>query len=266
MDMQLKVNYWIFSNKPAGSYTTKYDMTWILAQNAYYFKKTEPNRARIQPGDVVYLRIFGDSYIGRCVIGDEWVVDPEYRLQQSPEAGAFPLTNIELWSRPLPQGMVIRDLSNQDVRARIVRISHDDAIMIETAQRIYSRLGFGGADGQIFILEKGLEEAIKPNLAKLGLRLANERICQQFAMGPGVGRSDLICVDGNNDLVVLELKRGATSDETIGQVLRYVGYVMENIAAEGQQVFGAIVASDYDEQLRLAAMGSGVRLYLVRLG
>ncbi len=57
-----------------------------------------------------------------------------------------------------------------------------------------------------------------------------------------------------------------TSDETIGQVLRYVGWVKENIAESGQKVFGWIIAGDYDEHLRLAAAAANVRLVLVRLG
>lgn len=171
-----------------------------------------------------------------------------------------------IWSRPLPQSLIIRDLSNQNYRRRIVRITGNDAMMIETAQLVYTRLGFGDAADKIVILEQGLEEAIKPNLKKMGLTLAGKQIQQQFAMGPGVGRSDLICVNGEGDLVVIELKRGMTSDEAIGQVLRYVGWVRENIAQDGQKVHGWIITGDYDEHLRLAAAAANVRLILVRLG
>ena len=267
MSEHTEVSYWIFSNKPADFYgDSDFDMAAILERGQYYFKVSEKNRTHIRPGDVIYMRCIGESYLGRFVIGGAWVPDADGERKHSKATGYFPMAKVVIWTRPLPQWLVIRDITNQNLRARIIRITRDDSIRIETAQDIYARLGFGGADGQILILEKGLEEAIKPNLARMGLRLADERICQQFAMGPGVGRSDLICVDANNDLVVLELKRGFTSDETIGQVLRYIGYVMENIAVPKQKVYGAIVASDYDEQLRLAAKAAGVKLYLVRLG
>jgi len=72
-------------------------------------------------------------------------------------------------------------------------------------------------------------------------------------MGVGVGRSDLICLDERGDLVVLELKRGIGSDEAIGQLLRYMGFVREN------------VAGDYDEHLRLAALAAGIKIVTVRL-
>jgi len=146
-----------------------------------------------------------------------------------------------------------------------VRINRDDAIAIEATRRAYERLGFGSADGEILLLESGIEEAIKPNLQRLGLRLASDTIQQQFSMGPGVGRSDLICEDKNGSLIVIELKRGMTSDQAVGQVLRYVGYVKENIASADQQVSGWIIAGDYDEQLRLAASAGGIRVLLVRL-
>ena len=135
---------------------------------------------------------------------------------------------------------------------------------IETAQRVYERLGFGSTETDVIILEKGLEEAIKPNLPRLGLKLAEGAIQQQFFMGVGVGRSDLICEDEKGGLVVLEIKRGRSSDEAIGQVLRYVEFVRENIADEGQQVHGWVVTGSYDEGLRLAAKAAGVRLLTVR--
>ena len=242
-------------------------MATVLKPLAYTIKELESNRKSVRPGDVVYMRIYGRSFVGRFVIGGPWKPLPSRQQKWKVTAGAFPMSDVELWTRPIPQNLILPDLSNQNHRRRIVRITHDDSVIIETARRVYRRLGFGDADGSFVILEKGLEEAIKPNLKKqLGLTLAGKDIQQQFAMGVGVGRSDLICTDEHGDLVVIELKRGMTSDETIGQVLRYVGWARENIAKEGQKVHGWIVAGDYDEQLRLAASAASVKLLLVRLG
>ena len=52
---------------------------------------------------------------------------------------------------------------------------------------------------------------------------------------------------------MIELKRGQTSDATVGQVLRYINWVRENVATSGQNVRGIIVASEVDEALRYAA-------------
>lgn len=262
-------NYWVFSNRTEGTPGSDiWNMSWILPHKRYSFAKNDPLRAKVQPGDIVYLRNYGESYIGYFVIGGEWTPCPEEapEMTEGNPVGTFPMDELVLWARPLPQGLIMRDLSSGDFRSRIAKISAEDAIRIKTAQRVYERLGFGGADGEILILEEGLEEAIKPNLKRMGLTLASEEIRQQFYMGPGVGRSDLICTNADGDFVVIELKRGLTSDETIGQVLRYVGWVQENIAAEGQEVHGWIVAGDYDEQLRLAAKAAKVKLWLVRLG
>lgn len=266
MEERADRSHWIFANKPAGEYDGNiWDMGTILETGRYSLKEREPNRARVRPGDMVYMRVYGRNFIGRFCVGSEWTPASASEQKWSVTVGTFEMHDCEVWSRPLPQGLVLRDLSSQNLRRRIVCITHEDGTIIETAQRVYARLGFGGADGQIVVLEKGLEEAIKPNLPSLGLKLADKRIRQQFRMGVGIGRSDLICTDEAGDLVVLELKRAMGSDEVVGQVLRYVGWVRENIAEDGQRVRGCIVAGDYDEGLRLAASAAGVKLLVVRL-
>lgn len=260
-------NYWVFSNKHSGFYKNNiWDMATIFKTNKYSIKEKEFNRHQVKAGDVIYMRIYNQSYIGRFSVGRDWKVAPQKQQIWKGVLGFYSMKKLEIWSRPVPQNLVFGELSNHNYRHRIAKITKEDAIKIETIHRVYEKLGFGNAEGEILILEKGLEEAIKPNLKKLGLKLANEKIRQQFSMGPGVGRSDLICMDEKGDLVVLELKRGMTSDETIGQVLRYVGWVKENIAVDGQKVKGWIVAGDYDEHLRLAASAANIKIVMVRLG
>ena len=232
-------NYWIFSNQGIGEKGhTIWDMSWILKNRRYSFREKESNIKWLKPNDVVFMRIYGKAFIGRFIIGGPWEKAEEEHQGDNVNVGTFPMRDVEIWSRPLPQFLVINDISNGNHRSRITSITGDDAVRIQTAQRVYARLGFGGEDKNILILEKGIEEALKPNLHKLGLTLAGEKIRQQFNMGIGTGRSDLICLDENDNLVVLELKRGVTSDETIAQVLRYMGWLQENVAVEGQKVGG----------------------------
>lgn len=260
-------NYWIFSNKPERAYgNSDWDMSSILKTNHYYLLEEENNRSHIKQGDFVYMRIYGECFLGNFTVGGNWAFDPKSEDKHNCKAGYFPIgDDLLIWKRPLPQNLILRDLSNQNIRARISYITYEDTIKIETAQLIYEKLGFGGADGEIFILEKGLEEAIKPNLENYGLKLAVEKIQQQFSMGPGVGRSDLICSDKDGNLIVIELKRGLSSDEAVGQILRYIGWIRENVASEDQNVHGWIITGDYDEQLRLAASAANVRLLRVRI-
>jgi restriction system protein len=51
---------------------------------------------------------------------------------------------------------------------------------------------------------------------------------------------------------VVELKRGRASDVVVGQVLRYMGYVKEEIAEDDQTVEGVVIALDDDQRLRWA--------------
>jgi hypothetical protein len=67
------------------------------------------------------------------------------------------------------------------------------------------------------------------------------------------GIIDLLAKDkkGKGWLVV-ELKRDQGSDDTVGQLLRYMGWVKENLSEEKDIVHGLIIASSSDDHLRLA--------------
>jgi restriction system protein len=51
---------------------------------------------------------------------------------------------------------------------------------------------------------------------------------------------------------VVELKKGRASDVVVGQVLRYMGYVKEELAEEGQDVRGVVIALEDDQRIRRA--------------
>ena len=258
-------SFWVFSNKIAGTYNNSdWDMSTIFDRSQYYLAESERNRAYVRLGDVVAMRIYGESYVGTFRVSHDWKPDPEAEEKHDCKAGYFPMAEVALFRRPVPQSLIMGDLTNGDFRSRIVKIQHSDIIRIDTAATIYERLGFGSPDEEIILLEEGLEEAIKPNLARLGLRPTDD-ISQQYPMGPDVGRSDLVYLDSDGNLVVIELKRGYSSDEVVGQILRYIGYLQENVAEDGQEVRGWIVTGDYDESLRLAAKAAGIRIALVRL-
>jgi restriction system protein len=48
------------------------------------------------------------------------------------------------------------------------------------------------------------------------------------------------------------LKKGRASDVVVGQTLRYMGFVQDELAEEGQTVLGAIIAHEDDQRIRRA--------------
>lgn len=123
-----------------------------------------------------------------------------------------------------------------------------------------------------FALELYLEEFIVTNwdLIDWGRRL---EIWDDGAGQAGhqlktpVGRLDLLARDlDSGELVVIELKRGKTSDQVVGQAARYIGWVRQHLAAPDQTVSGIIIAGEFDDRLRYAASavpGLSVRAYQV---
>jgi endonuclease NucS-like protein len=110
-----------------------------------------------------------------------------------------------------------------------------------------------------FALERQLENFLVENWGETDLSKSLEiltdadgDICgQQYHTD--VGPIDLLCrnKDGTGYTVV-ELKRDQTSDGTIGQVARYMGWVKKNLVNDGQTVRGLIIGRDADERLMSA--------------
>lgn len=92
------------------------------------------------------------------------------------------------------------------------------------------------------------------NMLFSGLRYADEEMQNgkngKYDTGE-VGEMDFLCLDNDNNYVVLELKKRGT-DQTVGQILRYMGWVLENLAEKNQKVSGLIVLEDKDVKLEYA--------------
>jgi len=68
-----------------------------------------------------------------------------------------------------------------------------------------------------------------------------------------VGRIDLLAKHRTEPhWLVVELKRNQTSDQTIGQLLRYIGWVKQHLAEDGDQVYGMIICHEIDDALQYA--------------
>jgi hypothetical protein len=113
------------------------------------------------------------------------------------------------------------------------------------------------ASDQLFALEKHLEDFIEKNWMKISWG----RKLSLYKSDAGTGRQfpagnwniDFLSTDeASQALVVIELKRGLSSDDAVGQVLRYIGWVRENVARSGQKVEGIIICSEVDDALKYA--------------
>lgn len=115
-----ELNYWVFSNNPTSSYLgIIWDHGTTVRSNRYYFEEDEPNRKKIRTSDVVILRVFGVTYVGRFEVGDwhggeEWTEDAGRKLT----VRFFEMKKVNLWKGELPQELIIRDLSSEDSRGR----------------------------------------------------------------------------------------------------------------------------------------------------
>ena len=108
----------------------------------------------------------------------------------------------------------------------------------------------------VFYLEKQLEDFIIENWdrtefgKKYDLILEEGKvISQQYPTS--IGRIDILATDKKTkNYVVIELKKNQTSDDTIGQLSRYMGWVKQEL--KDDNVKGIIVAGKFDEKLKYA--------------
>jgi restriction system protein len=113
-------------------------------------------------------------------------------------------------------------------------------------------------DPVAFAMEKHLEAFLVANWNQTILSKEfsiyeedGEPVGQQYATD--AGPIDILAISKDKKrLLVVELKRGRASDVVVGQVLRYMGYVKEQIAEDDQKVEGAIIALEDDPKMRWA--------------
>jgi hypothetical protein len=77
---------------------------------------------------------------------------------------------------------------------------------------------------------------------------------------------DILAVENESDLVVIELKVSKGYDRAVGQLLRYMGWIKQNLAEPGQKVKGMIIARNMSNDLKLAtSQVSDVELFEYQL-
>lgn len=113
-------------------------------------------------------------------------------------------------------------------------------------------------DPAAFALEKHLEDFLVQNWTQTELgkefdiyEEEGSKVGQQYITD--TGPMDILAISKDKKkLLVVELKKGRASDVVVGQVLRYMGYVKEELAEANQAVSGVIIALEDDQRIRRA--------------
>lgn len=108
----------------------------------------------------------------------------------------------------------------------------------------------------LFFMEKQLEDFIIENwkTTEFGKKYElliedGEVISQQYQTD--IGKIDILAKDKvTKNYVVIELKKNQTSDDTVGQLTRYMGWIRKN--KKDDNVKGIIVAGQFDNKLEYA--------------
>lgn len=108
----------------------------------------------------------------------------------------------------------------------------------------------------LFYMENQLEDFIISNWDNTQLGKKYDLIYEEGDLKSKQYRTDIGIIDilardkKTNSYVVIELKRNQTSDDTVGQLMRYMGWV--KIELKDNNVKGIIIAGKYDKKLDYA--------------
>lgn len=106
-----------------------------------------------------------------------------------------------------------------------------------------------------FALEKHLENYLIQNWQDTVLSenydiyINNGKLAQQYMTRSGP--LDILAISKDkSEFLIIELKKGRASDEVVGQVMRYMGYIKQSLAINSEKVKGMIIALDDDTNLK----------------
>ncbi len=158
-------------------------------------------------------------------------------------------------------------LTEQDLEADLTTILnyYQKTILSEPMTKIAATQSQG-----LFYMEKQLEDFIIHNWdsTELGKRFdliieEGDLLSQQYRTD--IGPIDILVRNKlTKNHVVIELKKNQTSDDTVGQVARYMGWIREN--KNDPDVMGIIIAGEYDKKLDYALKAvPNVEVYLYKV-
>ncbi len=267
--------------------TAKLPSDWREFNKAFIPKilESDPEKSKIGAG----LACGAVWTVCKGIQKGDWVVthvgDGEYRIAevtsdyQYVAAGPLPHRRSVTWlPHPMEKSQMSQPLKNSIGAINTVSTISPHGSEIEalaggqTAQVIVST-DPTVEDPSQFALEKHLEDFLVVNWEQTELGQSyivfseeGELIGKQYPTD--TGPLDILAVkkDGS-ELLVVELKKGRASDVVVGQILRYIGFVKDELAEPHQKVRGMIIALEDDQKLRraISAVGGLVDFYRYRV-
>ena len=141
--------------------------------------------------------------------------------------------------------------SKSDPAPIYVKVTHEQAAITITETSNQE------ADEQEFAYEKDLQQFLAKNLELIEPSLHlykddddDEITGLEFPAGDRF--IDILATDKQKDYVIVELKVSKGYDRVVGQLLRYMAWIKQNLATEKQKVRGVIIAREISDDLIMA--------------
>lgn len=195
----------------------------------------------------------GDYHFGE--ISGDYVYDPNYELPHKRPVKWFDVTRhrhelSDGLQSSIGSMLAVSNVTKHAAEIEAIVGNQQAPKLVSTDETI--------EDPSVFALEKHLEDFLVANWSQTPLGKTHDIfteegqiIGQQYPSDTGPIDILAISKDGK-ELLVVELKKGRASDSVVGQIQRYMGFVLSELAEEHQSVRGVIIALEQDKRIKQA--------------
>ena len=205
----------------------------------------------------------GNYYVGE--VDSDYYYEPNEILFHRRKVNWYPTTiSRSSMSKNLKNSTgsigTVSDLKNYAEEIESLIGSNKPPSLVSTDQTI--------EDPSVFALEKHLEEFLIQNWKNTDLGVEyeifeedGELVGQQYPSD--TGPIDILAISKDKKtILVVELKKGRVSDNVVGQIQRYMGYVKDELAEPDQKVKGIIIGLEDDLKIKRAlSVTSNIEFY-----
>lgn len=257
------MNYYVFQVSEANDLSAyEWFKNLVVDKNVWGFTARAANRKAIQPGDRVLFYLTGSS--NQVFVGSAELKSGAYEDHTGESKNWFhgsdilriDLDKVSVFPQPKSRHD-FKSLGWKPAMGSSGRISERDFNLVLGAEPDVFLPTEQPVEEMEFALEKYLEDFIWDNWEKIEYFKKLKKFIDKDGNGgkqyytEDAGYIDILAKD-KDGFVVFELKKGRKNDEVIGQVLRYVGWVRQNLATKGEPVRGVIIVGAKDPKLEYA--------------